>query len=542
MYKAIICDGDRVHLQDLRQNIAWTQLGTELCGCCSDGYTARILLEKEKPDILICGVHMIGAGGLELAELAKRLNPRVRVILISDMEDFNCAVRAIRLGVHDFLCKPVSTPLIQETLSQAVEDFHRQEQAQALISEGERNTRKAQIQCLVFEGLRAFEERYGIAARQRMQNMSSQICIISIDNFEPTNPRYTDESKAEINRRFFRNLEQLEDRMTIFEKQHGSATCFFLGPNTNAVAHTRGECLRRIREGFRECCPDMTITFALSTIRPNALDLQKSHREAQAAMQERFVRAPGSEIYYDRIRSTDDIFSSELEGVPAVTDLVAEIRRGNRNGVRDEIEKLGKKMQEIGGRSHLFMKFYSGNIFFSIQQDLQQYGINLSQLDLNLMREYQQVTEMQNMNQVMRQLYSFCARIMDALEQNGSNNGTRAVAKARAYIDENYADHSLNMDDVASHVHMSPSYFSVIFKQETGISFTDYLISLRIRKSKELIRNSNLKIYEIASRAGYDTAAYYSTAFKKETGLSPSEYKKKYLNSRENSHSSGSRS
>lgn len=542
MYKAIICDEDSIHLQELRRNIDWVQLGIELRGCCSDGYTARILLEKEKPDILICSLQLIGAGGLELAQAAKELNDRVRVILISQMEDFNCAVQAIRLGVHDFLCKPVSIALIRDTLVHAVENFRRQAQTQALITEGERNTRRAQIQCLVFEGLRAFEERYGAAARQQMQNMSSQICIISIDNFEPTNPRYSEDAKSEINRLFFRNLEQFEDRMTVFEKQHGSATCFFLGSSINAVTHTRGECLRRIREGFRACCPEMTMTFALSTIRPTALDLQKSHREAQLAMQERFVRAPGSEIYYDRIRSTDDFFAGDLDGVPAVTDLVAEIRRGSRNGVRSEIEKLGKKMQEIGGRSHLFMKFYSGNIFFSIQQDLQQYGINLQQLDMNLMREYQQVTEMQNMNQVMRQLYSFCARIMDALEQNGSNNGTRAVAKARAYIDENYADHSLNMDDVASHVHMSPSYFSVIFKQETGISFTDYLISLRIRKSKELIRNSNLKIYEIASRAGYDTAAYYSTAFKKETGLSPSEYKKKYLNSRESSPSSTSRS
>ena len=73
---------------------------------------------------------------------------------------------------------------------------------------------------------------------------------------------------------------------------------------------------------------------------------------------------------------------------------------------------------------------------------------------------------------------------------------------------------------------MSPSYFSVVFKNEKGVSFTDYLIQLRIEKSKELIRCTDLKIYEISYRVGYDTAAYYSTAFKKATGLSPSEYKK----------------
>lgn len=533
MYKAIICDEDRAFLQELRLDIAWSQLDINLCGSCFDGYTARTLLEKEKPDILICSTNLIGAGGLELAATAKRLNTGAQVILTSSTEDFNCAVQAIRMGIHDFLCKPVSAYVIQKSLTRVVENLRKQDQRQARIHEGERNARTAQIQCLVFEGIHTFEERYGPAAGQQIRNMHSQICIISVDSFEQASARFTEEQKNEINSCFFRTLEQFEDRMVIFEKQHGSATCLFMGPNTNSVIHASVEIIRRIREGFREGCPDMTLTMALSSIRTASMDLQKSYKEARTAMQERFVQPLGSEIHYDRIRPGNDAMPGDLDEVPAVADLVVEIRKGNRNGVREEIEKLGKKMQEMGGKSHLFMKFYSGNIFFSIQQDLQQYGVSLPQLDLNLMHEYQQIIEMQNMNQVMRQLYSFCSRIMDALEQNGGNNGTRAVAKARAYIDENYSDHNLSMDDVANYVHMSPSYFSVIFKQETGISFTDYLISLRIHKSKELIRNSNLKIYEIAARAGYDTAAYYSTAFKKETGLSPSEYKKKYLNSRE---------
>lgn len=532
MCKAIICNGSAETLCDIRSLSVWQELELEILGAFTDGNAAWQHLQKNIPDILVSAVELPGLSGLDLTALAKRCNPDMKVILTSLEDDFVSAVRAIQLGVKDYLPAPLDLKALTSALLRSVEELRVLEQNKAIISEGERNARKAQVQCLVFEGMKAFEERYGIAVRQHMERLTSQICIVSLDDFEAGAVR-SDEERQEINRTFFRCLESLGACMTVFEQQSGSATCFLLGDSPNGVIQARTECVRKIRESFRRKYPDMTMTFAFSSIRPNALDLQKSYQEAKLALRERFVRVPGAEIYFDRMKIVaGDFISDDMEGIPAVTDLVSEIRRGDRSKVRREIENLGRQMQKIGGQSYLFMKFYAGNIFFSIRQDLQQYGINLQQLDLNLMREYQQVTELQNMGQVMRQLYSFCMKIMDALEQNGSKGGVKAVAAARAYIDEHYADHNLNMDDVAGHVHMSPSYFSVIFKQETGVSFTNYLISLRIRKSKELIRNSNLKIYEIATRSGYDTAAYYSTAFKKETGMSPSEYKKKYMASR----------
>ena len=530
MCKAIICNGSGEALLKIRALSVWQELELEILGVFTDGNAAWQQIQKNTPDILVAAVEQPGRSGLDLAALAKGCNPDMKVILTADSNDFVSAVRAIQLGVKDYLPAPLDLGALSAALLRSVEELRVLEQNKAIISEGERNARKSQVQCLVFEGLKAFEERYGSAVRQHMQRLTSQICIVSLDNFEAAS--LTDEVRGEMNRTLFRCLESLGACMTVFEQQQGTATCFLLGDSTAGVTQTRSDCVRKIRETFRRKFPDATITFAFSAIRPNALDLQKSYQEAKLALRERFVRVPGAEIFYDRMKVVEDFPSNDLDGVPAVTGLVSEIRRGDRARVRQEIENLGRQMQKIGGQSYLFMKFYAGNIFFSIRQDLLQYGINLQQLDLNLMREYQQVTELQNMGQVMRHLYSFCMKIMDALEQNSSKGGVKAIAAARTYIDEHYADHDLTMDDVASHVHMSPSYFSVMFKQETGLAFTNYLIALRIRKSKELIRNSNLKIYEIATRSGYDTAAYYSTAFKKETGMSPSEYKKKYLATR----------
>lgn len=134
-----------------------------------------------------------------------------------------------------------------------------------------------------------------------------------------------------------------------------------------------------------------------------------------------------------------------------------------------------------------------------------------------------------NIDAALDKLESYCEQVIAALESNSRTRNAQTIQEAVEYIEAHYQEHALSMDDVARAVHMSPSYFSVIFKRETGEAFTDCLIRLRIKKSIEMMRYTDLKVYEIATAVGYDTASYYSTAFKKETGYSPSEYKRTFI-------------
>ncbi len=72
---------------------------------------------------------------------------------------------------------------------------------------------------------------------------------------------------------------------------------------------------------------------------------------------------------------------------------------------------------------------------------------------------------------------------------------------------------------------MSVSYFSALFKEATGVTFVDYLTSLRIDKAKELLKNTSKKTYEIAEEVGYNDAHYFSLVFKKRTGTTATTYR-----------------
>ena len=74
----------------------------------------------------------------------------------------------------------------------------------------------------------------------------------------------------------------------------------------------------------------------------------------------------------------------------------------------------------------------------------------------------------------------------------------------------------------------SPSYFSALFKRETGENFVRYLTRVRIDRAKELLQQTNLSVSEVCSRVGYNDLKHFTQTFKKETSLSPAQYRRLY--------------
>lgn len=107
-----------------------------------------------------------------------------------------------------------------------------------------------------------------------------------------------------------------------------------------------------------------------------------------------------------------------------------------------------------------------------------------------------------------------------------SSVGRQAVSKAKEFIDANYVS-DIGLKEVAEKVYLNPSYFSQIFKDNTGENFINYLTKLRIEKATEMLKQSELKIYEIAKAVGYSDQAYFSRIFKQIIGVNPIEYRRR---------------
>ena len=101
------------------------------------------------------------------------------------------------------------------------------------------------------------------------------------------------------------------------------------------------------------------------------------------------------------------------------------------------------------------------------------------------------------------------------------------ILRAKKYIETNYANPDICLRMTAEAVNFSPNHFSTIFSQDCGVTFIEYLTSIRVGQAKKLLKNSDMKSADIAYEVGFNDPHYFSFIFKKVTGMSPREWRNK---------------
>ena len=100
------------------------------------------------------------------------------------------------------------------------------------------------------------------------------------------------------------------------------------------------------------------------------------------------------------------------------------------------------------------------------------------------------------------------------------------MEKAKDYVKKNYNDNDMSVEKLCSQLHVSPAYFSTIFKKETDMNFVNYLTEVRLEEAVKLLNTTDDKTYVVATKVGYAEPNYFSYVFKRKFGVSPSRYRK----------------
>lgn len=146
--------------------------------------------------------------------------------------------------------------------------------------------------------------------------------------------------------------------------------------------------------------------------------------------------------------------------------------------------------------------------------------ISKSQL-IKVIEEAIQIAEKKERADVIEKIVD--DKLVNAFDKN--NNAREPIREAIHFIDQHLKD-ELSLKDVAEYVHLNPSYFSVLFKEQVNLTFSEYITRRRMQRAKELLITTNLTISEVAEESGYKTTKYFIKLFKEMEGTTPNVYRK----------------
>ncbi len=532
MYKVMLVDDEAVVREGLRNIIDWPRHGFELAGDFTNGRDALEAIETLRPDLVLTDINMPFMNGLELSEQILQRYPYIKIIILTGYDQFEYAQQALRLKIHDFILKPITASetraLLDKVHAEMEEEKRRGEDVGRLYSQ-------------LNQSLPLLRERFlerlaatGAGAR----NMAERLAYFGIPDLKPPYlvtlydydgaPRHSDASEQDMELLHFAGFNIIEEIISreggVVFRTREDRIAALIGGQPESLLHELA--LRTAEEARRhiERYLGYTVTAAIGRAAARPHDLPDSYKSASAALDYRFQYGK------NRVLSILDLEGKETAPASVSLEwsrlLAGTIRTGSAAEIRSLIGPFIAGLKE----SHAPLDvcyLQIQKVIILLMNTMQEMGIDETRIVSRHRMLFSELYRLGTLDEVGQWLEEIAVGAIETVSDNRSQTMRNQIGQAIAYIEEHYADERITLQDICRHVLMSTSYFSTVFKQQTGETFVEYLTRIRIGKAKELVCNTPLKLYEIAAKVGYADPNYFSISFKKHTGLTPREYREK---------------
>ncbi|GHH99037.1 helix-turn-helix domain-containing protein [Neobacillus kokaensis] len=269
-----------------------------------------------------------------------------------------------------------------------------------------------------------------------------------------------------------------------------------------------------------------SVTIGIGNYYEDVRNLHFSYQEARYALKYKFFMGQDLVIHVDN----NETFTNEYVLLPnqEVTALANKLMVADHTAVNNNMKNLFHKMSSYKNVDPEVLILQISEIAAMLARAAINGGANQKEIH-TILREYTSLIHyIENLPQLEQWLRDIIHRFLDLVANNHNDHTLKSIQKAMEYIEEHFLE-AITLEKVASHVHLSPTYFSRIFKNATGSNFVEYITYLRIEKAKELLKDLNYTVYQIAFEVGYSNSHYFSRVFKTLVGKTPSDYRNSIL-------------
>lgn len=535
MYKLLVVD-DEYYIRDcVATTIDWNKIGIEVIGTAIDGADAKKKVEQLSPDIIITDVRMDNMDGLELAETLRREHPMTKVIIMSGYDDYEYMKKALETKVFSYILKPIRAAELLDIVKNVIMSIEEEKKLVSRIEQMEQEIDRDKhllIERYIYDLINGnYEDQETLQASSNFLNMSLRkdyytCVIISISEYHEI-----------IKTSGLRKLHSL--KLSIKEVLHnmlgnyeiwtlmGDDGCLknIIGSNSFHVGNIENKFISDIEQlsAYITNLLGITVSVYIGGVCQNLMDISKSYEEALLVAEHSSLSNGSSIAHINDLSLTSEsryvypsmrealllrnLFnSSETKLTSLIKELFHDMLRQNCTRDRMRIDVLG--------------------LLGKISRKAMDMGVDMYQLyNHKLLDPYNAFERYQCHEQIENWLINLIVKTVDAVKNKQDSQVKSVIIKANKYIQENYANPNITLESVSSSLFLNPTYFSRLYKKETGENYVEALIRIRMEKAKLLLMETNKRISDISECVGYPVSKYFYAIFKKHTGLTPLEFR-----------------
>lgn len=529
MIKLLVVDDEEEIRTGISSVIDWEAYGIEICGEAENGRKALDLIERLSPDIILVDIRMPVMDGLQVIETLHSKNSPVRSVILSGYDDFSYAQRALKSGASDYLLKPCRPQEILETVLRI----------KTLIeNENEREEKLRLLKVKFKESLPLLKEKF-LARLLSGSSFTPETLVESINffgiNLTPSGQVAVAVFRIDEPAGFSKNGNSTDTELMKFSVmniaseligaklpcevlEYGDDLAAIISIQDNIYENMLPSLLDKVKTSISTF---LHFTLSIGVGRPHNIqdEVYLSLEEALKALDFKFFTGDNSIIMYEDIRE----YAAKEPSYPIneEKELLNNIKTHRIDKLEESIEKFISAVREKHGSKDYLLKAGLALLFsiyhLCIENSLETtdiFGAGLSGLD--------NILQADTLAGLKAELYNIASVTAEKLNNKRSRNSI--VEFMVRYINEN-CHNDISLEVIANEAYISPGYASLLFKQNIGINFVDYLHKARIEKACSLLKDIRLKIYEVSSIVGYNDEKYFSQVFKKYKGVTPSQYR-----------------
>ncbi|SDB06634.1 helix-turn-helix domain-containing protein [Eubacterium oxidoreducens] len=527
-FKLVLVDDEEIVLMGITKTYNMEDFGFTLEKCFSSPTKALEEIVQIRPDLIITDIRMPRMTGLEFAKKAKELLPDVEIVIMSGYDDFSYAQAAVKIGVQDYLLKPVK----KDEYSSMLRRVHDRIEEKKTQKEDFHDLRKAvqdsQNEIKNYFFLDLVDDIYTGSAR--IQKIYDNLAFDFKDapfvliKFDYSNASFVDDPMSTLGRITDEVYTELESFGNVEDFSSDEYLFFFLYHVEEALSDAIRETVLDYAERHRT--HGLNLYAGISDIHTGLEELFAANAECNRQIWANHIHLDDSQdAFLDLRKNHLNIPYGDLE------ELFRSIAAGDKQAIDSTLRNIyaiPRKLQSPLAENYsytltylILLRMYQVQTTFT--NDTMFIPIELQQIK-NLRSLYPTIDDQ---NQLTKQL---SLSIIDHLSNQTSEHSSapsKNVARVLDYVSEHYKE-NISLAKTAQAVALSKSYLSDIFKKEIGITFLNYVTNLRIEKAKELLLDSTMKMYEISDAVGFQDYTYFSQIFKKKTGMTLSEYRNRH--------------